>query len=352
MLDTLDESWQIDAENSSLYTNSIESDPWESAWAIPGTSKHLWLIDGKEPLKLIDFIEVFSPLALVFLIVGASLFLLARKVAGPVRQLTRSSQALAAGESGVRVGGDFDEPFGALANNFDSMADRIERLIADQQILIGALPHELRGPVSRLRFGLDLTRNVESLPEMHKRISALDVYLDDLEQVLDQTLLLTRLQKQDEVKNWTRFDLRQSVSEVVGKFSSHQQAEYTVQYDAPEQVYGTDGLIRLVLSNLLSNATRYAVKNVLVRIDANSEAEICLCVEDDGAGVPADKQQELFVPFSRIDESRSRESGGIGLGLSLVDLIARQHGGTVSYYQSSLQGAGFSFCWPGLSAPK
>lgn len=114
-------------------------------------------------------------------------------------------------------GGDFDEPFGSLANSYDSIADRIERLVADQQILIGALPHEMRGPVSRLRFALDLTRNVENLPEMRERISALDVYLDDLEQVLEQTLLLTRLQQHDKSVSWTGFDLQLTVTDVVSK---------------------------------------------------------------------------------------------------------------------------------------
>ena len=350
VLNQLNESWQIDNENPSLYTKSIESDPWESAWKIPDSSSYLWLVDDGETWVFTDFIEVFSPLALVFLIVGASLFLLSRKVARPIRQLTLSSQALAAGESGVRVGGDFDEPFGSLANNFDSMADRIERLIADQQILIGALPHELRGPVSRLRFGLDLTRNVENLPEMRKRISALDIYLNDLEQVLEQTLLLTRLQHQDKVKAPEVFDLQQVITEIFGKFDTQQRIRYVLEIDTPSMVHGIEGLVRLALFNLLSNATRYAKSKVLVRVFSNSEKNICMTVEDDGPGVPVENQSDLFVPFSRIDESRSRESGGIGLGLSLVELIARQHGGRVSYFSSQMHGAGFKFCWPGISA--
>ena len=255
---------------------------------------------------------------------------------------------MAAGESGVRVGGHFDEPFGSLANNFDSMADRIERLIADQQILIGALPHELRGPVSRLRFGLDLTRSVESLPEMRERISTLDVYLNDLEQILEQTLLLTRLQQQDKDHGWIGFDLRHVVRDMVGKVESHGQIAYNVEYNAPMTAHGMEGLIRLVLSNLLSNATRYAVSKVHITVHTKDESGLCLSVEDDGPGVPAKEQEELFVPFSRIDKSRSRESGGIGLGLSLVELVARQHGGSVSYFSSSMSGAGFRFCWPGL----
>jgi len=76
---------------------------------------------------------------------------------------------------------------------------------------------------------------------------------------------------------------------------------------------------------------------------------ICLTVEDDGEGVPDNLRDELFVPFSRNDDSRSRGSGGIGLGLSLVELVARRHRGSVSYSSSPLNGAGFEFSWPGLS---
>lgn len=124
---------------------------------------------------------------------------------------------------------------------------------------------------------------------------------------------------------------------------------YSVDYQAPVKAYGNEGLIRLVLSNLLSNAARYANSTVMVRIETNSTDKICLLVEDDGEGVLSEFHDALFVLFSRIDESRSCESGGIGLGLSLVELIVRQHRGAVCYFTSQMNGAGFEFCWPGVS---
>jgi len=186
---------------------------------------------------------------------------------------------------------------------------------------------------------------------MRKRISALDLYLDDLEQVFEQTLLLTRLQQRDEVVSLTGFDLQQTVTDIVSKYQQDNQTTFSVDCELQQKAYGNEGLPRLALSNLLSNATRHTNSAVAVRV-SNESDNICLTVEDDGDGIPIEFRDQLFVPFSRIDDSRSRESGGIGLGLSLVGLIARQHDGSVIYFTSQPGGAGFEFCWPGLTGPK
>lgn len=108
-------------------------------------------------------------------------------------------------------------------------------------------------------------------------------------------------------------------------------------------------MLRLALSNLLPNATRHTNSAVAVRV-SNENDNICLTVEDDGDGVPIEFRDQLFVPFSRIDDSRSRESGGIGLGLSLVGLIARQHDGSVTCFTSQQGGADLNSV--GLEGPK
>jgi len=349
VLEQLDSTWQQDEDNPSLYTNSIDDDPWETVWKIPGTTTFLWLIDNDLPINIFDLVEVFSPLALVFFVVGASLYWLSRKVARPISELARSSQALADGTLGSRVGGQFDEPFGSLAKSYDSMADRIERLIADQQILIGALPHELRGPVARLRFALDTTRYVDDLTEMRGRISTLDHYLNDLEEILEQTLLLVRFQHRDTAVQWGRFDLQRVAADVVEKTEQNKSLTVSSDFHVPVSIHGNESLIRLALSNLLSNAARYANSTIRIQATTDEENRVCLRVEDDGDGVSQEQRDSLFVPLSRIDESRSRDSGGLGLGLSLVELIARQHGGRVRYFSSALGGAGFAFYWPGLS---
>src|SRR5690606_35303392 len=101
----------------------------------------------------------------------------------------------------------------------------------------------------------------------------------------------------------------------------------------------------LALSNLLVNAARYAAKRIRIEFDARDDV-YTLAVEDDGPGIPEDRRSEVFKAFARLDDSRSRGTGGYGLGLAIVARIAALHGGEARAAPSSLGGARIVIAWP------
>ncbi len=104
-------------------------------------------------------------------------------------------------------------------------------------------------------------------------------------------------------------------------------------------------MIHRAIQNLVTNAIRYADSRVRVS-SAYEGGMYRIDVEDDGPGIPQDKWEKVFVPFARLDDSRTRASGGYGLGLSIVKRIAYWHGGVASVYRSRWGGAKFTIIWP------
>jgi len=119
---------------------------------------------------------------------------------------------------------------------------------------------------------------------------------------------------------------------------------------APDTIRMDPRLMELALSNLLVNATKYAEQQVRCSL-AQDGADYVLAVEDDGKGIPEDEREAVFKAFTRIDDSRNRETGGYGLGLAVVARVAELHGGSAAVEASTdLGGACFSIRWPTATA--
>lgn len=233
-----------------------------------------------------------------------------------------------------------------LAESFKSMTQRLRALIEGQQEFTNALSHELRTPLARIKFGLELLK--KDLPESaNKELQNLRQDVQEIDELIGSMLDYARLEHPDLEIQWRSVPAQQFINETVNKF---QQCSTAVTIEVVNEVGRSEVecdpyLMGLSLSNLLSNALRYAKTSVHISFQ-RLERSWRLQVDDDGPGVPEESRARVLKAFARLDDSRDRGSGGYGLGLAIVNRIAGLHGGSVRIEQSSLGGASLSLCWP------
>jgi two-component system, OmpR family, sensor histidine kinase RstB len=269
----------------------------------------------------------------------ASLHRALEPVRAELAALADTSQRLGAGELEARVSLREGAPLFVVGNAFDAMADRVASLISGQQDLLRAVSHELRTPLARLRMSLELARTVDEGEAQDRRLAGMDDDLVVLDALVAELLQYARLQKGAPPLVFDRVDLRAIAKQVADDCASD-----AVRVDVTGVSSLVDGeprqLQRAVL-NLVRNAVRHAKSQVRVTL-SDQPGRATVLVEDDGEGVAQEHWSSVFDPFVRLEESRARDRGGSGLGLSIVKRIARWHDGDVAVDRSDLGGARFT----------
>ncbi|MGF6110543.1 HAMP domain-containing protein [Pseudomonas sp. ADAK2] len=237
-----------------------------------------------------------------------------------------------------------------LAEHFNLMAARIEGLIANQRELTNAVSHELRTPIARLSFELDQLKQQPDPTQNRELIADMYADLGELEEMVSELLTYASLERGATVINRENIQASSWLDSVVGSVALEAEAAgvqlLIVECQIDEVRIEPRFMARAVI-NLLRNAIRYAdgrVEVSLVRNDDRYEVQ----VNDDGPGVPLDGREKIFEPFSRLDASRDRRTGGFGLGLALVRRVSQSHGGQVEVADSPWGGASFRMTWAHL----
>jgi len=253
-----------------------------------------------------------------------------------------------------RFAADYREPLStagqtteltALAKNLDEMAARLSGVLRSQKELIAALSHEMRTPLARIRFALAVIGNRDD-EELQPRLVALNDDVQEIDDLIASMLNYARLDHPDIKMHWQAVPSSAWLGQMLDKSRSDQMQISGNATEAPDKVWMDPRLMELALSNLLVNASQYAGRQVRCSL-AQMANEYVLTVEDDGKGIPEDVRDQVFKAFTRIDDSRNRETGGYGLGLAVVARVAELHGGTASVNASpTLGGARFSISWP------
>ncbi|MGY1447318.1 ATP-binding protein [Pseudomonas chlororaphis] len=233
-----------------------------------------------------------------------------------------------------------------LAQHFNQMASRIEGLIANQRELTNAVSHELRTPIARLSFELDQLK--QSDPRQSRELIA-DMYADlgELEEMVSELLTYASLEHGATVINRETIQARNWLDSVVGSVALEAEAagvQMAIRACEVEYISIEPRFMARAVINLLRNAIRYAERRVevsLVQVGQGYEVQ----VNDDGPGVPVAGRAKIFEPFSRLDASRDRRTGGFGLGLALVRRVSQSHGGQVEVTDSQWGGASFRMTW-------
>jgi signal transduction histidine kinase len=267
-------------------------------------------------------------------------YLVLRRSLRPLRALHEGVARLSEGELDVAVPSRTRDEFGALAEAFNQMVRRISEMLRARDQLLLDVSHELRSPLTRVKVALAL------LPEGDKR-RRIEADVAEMEAMIAELLELERLRGGQGLRK-ERLDLAALLRQVAEGFEDRAPG-VRFAAAAPEIRAEVDGeKIRIVLRNLLENAFKYSLADsrpveVVVKAD---EEEVTLVVADDGPGLPAEDLHNLFEPFFRVDRSRSKKSGGYGLGLSICKRIVEAHGGRIAAANRSGRGAELTIALP------
>ncbi|MGB0359818.1 MAG: ATP-binding protein [Endozoicomonas sp.] len=297
------------------------------------------------PFKLILTLGLF-----VLLSLSLAIYILVRGMETRLRKLERAATRFSRGGFDVRVNVEGTDSIGRLSMAFNAMADHIQRLLNLQKEMIRGVSHELRTPVARLRFGLDLIADAETQQAREAQLEGMDQDIEELNHLVDEFLTYANLEQGTPTLKLQRHDVDKLVDQVVGE---HLRLQNRVEIDhIPCNVLNHRRFVEIdrryihrAVQNLVGNACRYADGKIQVRF--SSTQDTCrIDVDDDGPGVPEGQWERVFSAFSRLDDSRTRKSGGYGLGLSIVRRIMYWHGGRALISHSPLGGARFSLVWP------
>ncbi|MDB5365813.1 MAG: putative signal transduction histidine kinase [Rhodospirillales bacterium] len=247
----------------------------------------------------------------------AAALVVARRVTRPIEIFAATAQRLGRDPGAYLMDVHGPSEIRTAIGAFNEMQERIRRFVQDRTQMLAAIGHDLRTVMTRLRFRLALLGD----GEQQRRMAA------DLEE-MDKMLLAVLSFVKDEATREPRqaLDLAAMVTTITDDLAD---MGIDATYEGPDHVIFTGqplGLKRL-LTNLVDNAVKYGERaRVLV---SDQGVQIVVIVEDDGPGIPRDQRERVFAPFARLEASRSRETGGMGLGLAVARSIARAHGGDV-----------------------
>ncbi len=290
-------------------------------------------------------------LVLAGVILLVAVRLLMRDVEHSLRSVESVAVRISRGDLEARVEPGQGSLVSRLARSFNGMADQIQRLVAVQREMIHAVSHELRTPVARIRFGVQMIETARDEQSLQRQLDGIDNDIQELDELIDEILTYARLEQGGPV-----FSLRPAnVPDIVRQVVSEQSVLHpsvtieSVISEHSERCADSDiepRYMHRAIQNLVGNACRYAVGQV--RVSCTLDEENCrIDVEDDGPGIPEQEWEKVFSAFSRLDDSRTRNSGGYGLGLSIVRRILFWHGGQSFVGRSEeLGGARFSLVWP------
>lgn len=206
----------------------------------------------------------------------------------------------------------------ATINAFNEMQNRIHQFVADRTQMIGAMSHDLRTPITSLRLQAEFVDDDELRAKMIEII-------DDMQAIAEATLAFAREDAESEPPQ------NVDIGELLNALCDDARARGLVVELAPyERIVCAIRVnaMKRVFNNLIDNACRYG-HSAKIQVSQSSDG-VTVTVDDDGPGIPAGDQERVFEPFVRLEKSRSKETGGVGLGLSIVRTIIRSHGGQIT----------------------
>ena len=266
-----------------------------------------------------------------------------------LREVNYALHRMKSGDMTLRLPVDGTDEMASLATNYNSMSDHIQRLIEAQRELMRAVSHELRTPVARIRFGMEMLAEEDDYDYRLQQVDMIDKDIEALNTLIDEIMTYAKLEQGTPSLDFEKIVLFEVLDQVIVETEALK-TQKEIELLAPPINLVVDAerrYLHRVVQNLVGNAVRYCDHKVIVSGGIDDAGMAYVQVEDDGAGVPEEERQRIFEAFARLDDSRTRASGGYGLGLSIVSRIAYWFGGQIAVDQSPiLGGARFTMSWP------
>ncbi|MCG9681463.1 ATP-binding protein [Vibrio sp. Isolate23] len=287
---------------------------------------------------------------LFFVIISLALVLWVLPLWRDLKRLVHTSNEFGQGLLSKRAKASRLSVVSQLSHSFNTMADNIERLIAGQRDLTNAIAHDLRTPLYRLRFALEMIED-EALPraQRDKYHTTIQSSIEDLDHLINQNLLLSRYNRIADIAQFTQCCLADELAKEV-EFFRLEHVDLEVKFYCSPHLRShyafidKAGLMRAV-KNLLANASRFANRTISISF-AYENDRYSLNIEDDGPGIDEQDKEKIFEPFIQLDNQERSSEKGHGLGLAIVRQVMKWHQGQVNVTSSPLGGAQFILTWP------
>ncbi|RZT83175.1 two-component system sensor histidine kinase BaeS [Micromonospora violae] len=272
----------------------------------------------------------------------------------PLHALTGAAQRMRDGDGSARVRVTGRDEIARLAEVFNDMAERRERLEQLRRAMVSDIAHEMRTPVSNIRGWLEAVEDGVADPDRRLLSSLLEEatllqhVIADLQDLAEADAGALRLHREQVYLT----DLLAQVAEAHRAQADRVGVTITVRTEADPQVDADPVRLRQAVGNLVANAVRHTPSGGHVTISARAtDAEVIVSVTDTGSGISADDLPRVFDRFWRAEKSRSRQTGGSGLGLAIVRKLTEAHGGTASATSTPGRGSTFTLHLPPPPAP-
>ena len=278
--------------------------------------------------------------AVVTLLGGVLAYFLSGRALNPLRAFTSQVEKVQPNNlSDMKMAEDVLPEFRQFSRSFNQMLDRLDEGFAAQRQFTGNAAHELRTPLALMQAQLELfsTEHPKVLPET---AGFLLLLREQTERMTQMTKTLLEMSELRTVPCNDHIEIAPMIEEIFTDLTPLAEKNGIILESTGDgTMTGSDTLIYRLLFNLTENAIRYNRPDGIVRITVTEEEKrLIIRVSDTGCGVPEQYRESIFQPFFRVDKSRSRENGGVGLGLSLVWEIVTLHGGEVCVEESSEKG--------------
>jgi signal transduction histidine kinase len=253
----------------------------------------------------------------------------------PISGIREGAERIGKGDLDYRITAFRQDQLGDLAEDINKLAGEVRDMLdAKRQLLLG-ISHELRSPLSRLRLALEFIGDGEQKNDLRTEIT-------EMEQIISTLLEAERLNSRHAALNRTEVQIDELLEQLIDTYFERDKSRITVFDDGKSVVANVDDArLMLLMKNLIANALRYSSeKNGSVRVlIAKDDRELSIVVEDDGPGFPPEFRSKIGEPFFRGDPSRTRDTGGTGLGLYIARLVAEAHGGRLALDETCTNGA-------------
>ena len=263
----------------------------------------------------------------------AGVIFMVRRIVKPINQLADASHKLGLGEKTNPVAEKGPEDIREMIRAFNEMNERIQRFVADRTRMMAALSHDLRTPITSMRLRVEM---MDDTPDKEHLLNT----LDEMQQMSEATLAFIRQASDNEETRAVDLDaLLDSLCEDL------QDIGMNARYHDGDEVIIRCRLVSLkrALRNLIENAVKYGQQAEVWLEPAGKFTKVC--IQDQGEGIPEEMVERIFEPFVRLETSRNRETGGIGLGMSIARNIIRSHGGEIQL-ENNEQGLKISVLLP------
>ena len=292
-------------------------------------------------------------IVIYYLLVAATLFLWLWPLSQDLHELRKAAINFGEENFKARVKLRKKSSITPVADAFNFMTQRIEDLVVAHKDLTHAVSHELKTPLARFKFSLEIISSHDDAAERDKYIQAMKEDVRELDDLIEEMLRYAKLSTNNLKLDLEKIHAKKWMQSII---SHYDQENIKIHFQflvasskAEKEIIIDPHLMSRAVNNLIRNGLRYAKSQLKISLELVNH-QIKLRVDDDGLGIPEQYLEHVFQPFTRLDASRDRQSGGYGLGLAITQKIVQQHGGYIVADKSVLGGAGFQLNWKAIES--